>query len=193
VLGRGRDHRAGLPLVIHQYPSWTKAGYTLDEMLEMVRIPQVVCIKMGTRDMSRWLYDYERLKEAAPHVTIVTCHDEYLLPTLLEGADGALVGFAGFAPELIVQMVHAAMAGDLAGAREAQRLVAPLSRIIYNFGEPGCSAHQRMKCARWLMGKFPSMKMRRPLRDLSKVEVERIRAALQEIGIECPQRRTALV
>ena len=158
---------ANIKIVVHQYPSWTKAGYTLDEMLEMVKIPQVVCIKMGTRDMSRWLYDYERIRAASLHVTILTCHDEYLLPTLLEGADGALVGFAGFAPELIVQMVRAAMAGDLVEARQAQKLVVPLARIIYNFGEPGCSAHQRMKCARWLMGKFPSMRMRRPLRELS--------------------------
>lgn len=178
---------ADIKIIVHQYPAWTKAGYTLDEMLEMVKIPQVVCIKMGTRDMSRWLHDYQRIKAAAPHVTIVTCHDEYLLPTLLEGADGALVGFAGFAPELIVQMVHTALAGDLAGAREAQRLVAPLAQIIYNFGEPGCSAHQRMKAARWLMGKFPSMKMRRPLRDLTVNDVHRIRIALQRIGIECPQ------
>ncbi len=179
---------ANIKIVVHQYPSWTKAGYTLDEMLEMVKIPQVVCIKMGTRDMSRWLYDYERIRAASLHVTILTCHDEYLLPTLLEGADGALVGFAGFAPELIVQMVRAAMAGDLVEARQAQKLVVPLARIIYNFGEPGCSAHQRMKCARWLMGKFPSMRMRRPLRELSEAEVDRIRIALAKLGIECPQR-----
>ena len=80
---------ADIPIVIHQYPAWTKAGYTLAEMLEMVKLPQVVTIKMGTRDMARWLYDYEKLKAAAPHVSIVTCHDEFLLPTLLEGADGA--------------------------------------------------------------------------------------------------------
>ena len=27
-------------------------------MLEMVKIPRVVAIKMGTRDMARWLFDY---------------------------------------------------------------------------------------------------------------------------------------
>lgn len=173
---------ADVPIIVHQYPSWTKAGYTLAEMLEFVKLAQVVMIKMGTRDMARWLFDYEQLKLAAPHVSIVTCHDEYLLPTLLEAADGALVGFAGFVPELIVQMVHAALDGDFAGAREAQQLVAPLARIVYAFGEPGCGAHQRMKCARWLMGKFPSPHMRRPLRPLSAEQVARIRAGLEEIG-----------
>jgi 4-hydroxy-tetrahydrodipicolinate synthase len=174
---------ARIPIIVHQYPAWTKASYSLAEMLEIVKIPQVVCIKMGTRDMARWRFDYERLKEAAPHVTILTCHDEYLLPTLLEGSDGALVGFAGFVPELIVQQVRCALDADLAGARHAQKLVAPLARIVYSFGEPSGDAHQRMKCARWLMGKFPSMTMRRPLRPLSDKEVAGIRSALEAIGL----------
>ena len=78
---------ADIAIIVHQYHAWTKAGYSLDEMLEIVKIPQVVCIKMGTRDMSRQFYDYQRLKEAAPQISILTCHDEYLLPSLLEAAD----------------------------------------------------------------------------------------------------------
>ena len=176
---------ADISIIVHQYPAWTKAGYSLDEMLELVKIPQVVCIKMGTRDMARWRWDYEKLKEAAPDVPIITCHDEYLLATLLEGCDGALVGFAGFVPELIVEIVHCALNGDLAGAREAQKLVDPLARIVYSFGEPSGDAHQRMKCARWLIGKFPSPKMRRPLRDLDAEQVAKIRAGLEAIGYGC--------
>ena len=173
---------AGVDIIVHQYPAWTKAGYTLDEMLELVRLPEVVMIKMGTREMSRWLYDYEQLKAAAPHVSIVTCHDEYLLPTLVEAGDGALIGFGGFTPELMIDLVHACLDGDLARAKQAQCTVAPLARLIYNFGEPGCGAHQRMKVARWIMGKFPSPKFRRPIRPLSDVGIEEIRQQLQEIG-----------
>lgn len=159
-----------LPIILHQYPAWTKACYSLAEMLEIVKIPQVVMIKMGTRDMSRWRWDYLRLKEAAPHVSIVTCHDEYLLPTLLEGADGALVGFAGFVPDLIVRIVKAALAGDLEEANRARELVYPLSLLVYKFGEPSSNAHQRMKYAMTRMGKFPSELMRRPMPPLSEEE-----------------------
>jgi 4-hydroxy-tetrahydrodipicolinate synthase len=137
---------------------------------------------MGTRDMARWLYDYEQLKAAAPNVTIVTCHDEYLLPTLLEAGDGALIGFAGFAPELMVRLVDACVAGDLAAAKEAQRMVAPLARLIYNFGEPGCTAHQRMKVALWLIGKISSPVFRRPTRPLKSEQIDRIRRELEMIG-----------
>ena len=177
---------AEIDIVIHQYPSWTKVGYTLAEMLEMVKLPRVVCIKMGTRDMARWLYDYQQLKAAAPHVSIVTCHDEYLLPTLLEAGDGALIGFAGFAPELMVKLVDACVGGDLAAAKEAQKTVAPLARLIYNFGEPGCMAHQRMKIALWLMGRFSSPVFRRPTRPLKPAQVEAIRRELEAIGYVMP-------
>ncbi len=176
---------ADISIVVHQYPAWTKAGYSLPEMLEIVKLQQVVMIKMGTRDLARWRWDYEQLKEAAPHVTIVTCHDEFLLPTLVDGCDGALIGFAGFVPELMVEIVHAALDGDLPRAKEAQATVAPLARIVYNFGEPGCDAHQRMKVARWLMGKFPSPHFRRPVRPLAESEVDRIRAELEGIGYNC--------
>jgi 4-hydroxy-tetrahydrodipicolinate synthase len=176
-----------IPIIIHQYPAWTKAGYTLAEMLEMVKIPQVVMIKMGTRDMTRCRHDYEQLKTAAAHVSIVTCHDEFLLPSLLEGADGALIGFAGFVPELMIELVHAALEGDLVRSRKAQDLVAPLARLIYHSGEPGCEAHQRMKICRWLMGKFPTVCFRRPVRPLPAEEIDRLARELAALGFQCPR------
>jgi len=175
---------ADIDIVIHQYPAWTKAGYTLKEMLEMIKIPRVVCIKMGTRDMARWLWDYEQLKAARPDLSIITCHDEYLLPTLLEAGDGALIGFAGFAPQLMIELVHACLEGDLARAKTAQQTVAPLARLIYNFGEPGCGAHQRMKTAKWLLGEISSPVFRRPVRPLPEAEVQRLREGLQAIGLK---------
>ena len=63
---------------------------------------------------------------------------------------------------MIVELVQRALDGDLDGAREVQTKVEPLNRIVYAFGEPSSSAHRRMQCARWLLGKFPSPKMRRP-------------------------------
>ena len=138
---------ADIDIIVHQYPAWTKAGYTLKEMLEMIKIPHVVCIKMGPRDR-------------------------------------ALIGFAGFAPELMVKLVHACLDGDLKAAKKAQKTVAPLARLIYNFGEPGCGAHQRMKVAKWLMGTFSSPIFRRPLRPLSKEQIDGIRKGLHAIGLK---------
>lgn len=178
-----------IPVVVHQYPDWTKASYSLEELQHIVQIPGVVSVKMGTRNMARWLYDYESLKQTAEDVSIITCHDEFLLPTLLEAGDGALIGFAGFAPELMVDLVHATLDGDLPRAKRAERRVAPLARMIYQFGEPGCEAHQRMKVARWLMGQFPSPHVRRPLRPLDPWQVARIEDGLRQLNMACPNGR----
>ena len=98
--------------------------------------------------------------------------------------------FAGFAPELIVKLVHAALDSNLGAAREAQKVVDPLARVIYSFGEPSSEAHQRMKYARWLMGKFPSPLVRRPLRPLPPEKVELMRIQLESIGFTCRKERT---
>jgi len=173
---------AGIPIVLHQYPAWTKAAYSLAEMIEIAAIPQVVCIKMGTRDMARARFDYVRLKAAAPQVSVLTCHDEFLLPSLLEGADGALVGFAGYAPGLICELVDKALGGDLAGARAVREKVDALARAIYQFGEPSAEAHQRMKMAAFLTGKIRSPVVRPPLRPLRPETVEQIKRDLAEAG-----------
>ena len=87
----------------------------------------------------------------------------------------------------MIELVHAALEGDLARAKRAQRTVAPLARLIYNFGEPGCGAHQRMKVALWLMGKFCRPVFRRPVRPLPGQEVQRIAERLEAIRIQvCP-------
>jgi len=179
-VGQGAD----LPIIVHQYPAWTKACYSLDEMIAMAKIPQVVAIKMGTRDMARLGHDYRVLKREAPDVPILTCHDEYLLESLLAGADGALVGFAGFVPELVVELVRTALSGDLAGARRVQESVYPLAKLVYRFGEPSGDAHQRMKAAMTLQGRFPSMVVRPPLRPLSDDEMQRIKAELAAAGYQ---------
>lgn len=173
---------ADINIIVHQYPAWTKAGYTLDEMLEMVKLPQVVSIKMGTRDMARQWYDYQAVKQAAPHVSVLTCHDEYLLASLLEGADGALVGFAGYAPDLICQLTEHALNGDLAGARSIRERIDKICKAIYDFGEPSADAHQRMKMAAYLTGKLNSPVARPPLRPFDREQIERMRVELEEAG-----------
>lgn len=186
AVGYFEDVAAGadMPIIVHQYPNWTKATYTLDEMKALTRIEQVVAIKMGTRDMSRLGHEHRVLKEYAPDIPLLSCHDEYLLSSLLAGADGALVGFAGFVPELIIDLVHAALEGDYARAWTTQEVVYRLNKAVYRFGEPSSDAHQRMKIAMHLQGRFPSMHIRPPLRPLDKAEIRRIQADLDASGFD---------
>ncbi len=186
AVGYFEDVAAGvdIPLIVHQYPDWTKATYTLDEMLALTEIDRVVAIKMGTRNMARLGHEHRVLKERAPDIPLLSCHDEFLLSSLLAGADGALVGFAGFVPELIVDLVQAVLDGDYARAYATQEVVYRLNKCVYRFGEPSSEAHQRMKMAMFLQGRFPSRVMRPPLRPLDRTEIQRIQADLAASGFE---------
>ena len=175
---------ADIPIIVHQYPNWTKATYSLEEMISIGKIDQVVAIKMGSRDMSRLGHEYRILKQELPDIPQLSCHDEYLLASLLAGADGALVGFAGFVPELIIALVRAALSGDLAAANQVQEYIYLLNKMVYRFGEPSSDAHQRMKIAMTMQGRFPSMVVRPPLRPLADDEMERIRREVAESPYE---------
>ncbi|WP_142333058.1 dihydrodipicolinate synthase family protein, partial [Bacillus sp. AFS073361] len=100
-------------IVVHQYPTWTKSSYTTSQLLEMTEIPNVVAVKVGQRDMAQYEVDIRVLKKNAPDVALLTCHDEYLLPTLVQGIDGALVGFGCFVPDLIAELVKHVKNQDL--------------------------------------------------------------------------------
>jgi 4-hydroxy-tetrahydrodipicolinate synthase len=175
---------AGVPIIIHQYPAWTKASYSLEDLMACMRIGQVIAIKLGTRDMARQRYDYLALKKTNSEVSILTCHDEYLLASVLEGADGALVGFAGYAPDLICDLVSRALDGDLASAREIRERVDRIARAIYQFGEPSADAHQRMKMAAYLTGRISSPVVRPPLRPLDQTVIRALKTELEVAGEE---------
>ena len=95
---------SGLNLVAHIYPAWTKANYSSSLLGEISKLEWVSTIKLGTREMSQYARDIKAIRENGEGVTILTCHDEYLLASMVQGVDGALVGFASFIPDKIVEL-----------------------------------------------------------------------------------------
>ncbi len=166
---------SGLDLIAHVYPAWTRASYSTATMAELAKSPYLQAFKVGQRDMNKYAADVKAVRDADPTKAILTCHDEYLLSSLLSGSDGALVGFAGFVPELIIALVTASLSGNLAEANRLQETVYKFNKIVYRFGEPTSDAHQRMKIAMTMQGRFPSINVRPPLRKLSNTEMDRIR------------------
>lgn len=174
---------SGLDLVVHVYPSWCKASYAESTLAALTRLPWVRSIKLGTRDMNKYARDIRAVREADPTVTILTCHDEYLLPTMVQGVDGALVGFGSFIPDMITELYRLVCNGDMKSAMALQRRINPLKDAIYGSGEPTGDAHARMKVAMVMSGRLKSSVVQPPIRQPEPAEVERIRAALGEAGM----------
>jgi len=167
-------------LIVHIYPAWTKASYSSELLAELARIPGVTTMKIGTREMSKYDRDLAAVRAANPEVTMLTCHDEYLLASMVQGVDGALVGFASFIPDIIVDLYDAVCQGDLRRAQALQRRINPLKEVVYASGEPSGDAHARMKTAMMFAGRLRANYTRPPVTPPSGAMLERIRKAVEE-------------
>src|SRR5678815_4962228 len=109
--------------------------------------------------------------------SILTCHDEYLLASMVQGVDGALVGFATFIPQLIGDLWAAVKAGDLREAMAVQATITPLKDAVYGGGEPTGEAHARMKAGMVLAGVIDDPTPRPPTEPPTEAELDALRAA----------------
>lgn len=167
-------------IIIHLYPCSTKAFYPVETILKLAKIGTVKALKIGTRDMGLYEKDIRILKRQCPQLSILTCHDEYLLTSMYVGVDGALVGFAGCIPELICDAWKNIKKDEFRQSREIQEKIFPVAEAIYGIGQPSGEAHARMKEALYQRGIFSSALMREPVLPLSRDEKRKVRIALDE-------------
>jgi 4-hydroxy-tetrahydrodipicolinate synthase len=173
----------GLDLIAHVYPAWTRASYTTAVMADLARMPAVQAFKVGQRDMNKYAADVAAVRAADPSKALLTCHDEYLLASMVQGVDGALVGFATFIPNLIADLWQAVRDGDLHRAMAIQAVITPLKDAVYGGGEPTGEAHARMKAGMWLAGVIDDPTVRPPTEAPSDREMEQLRAAVAQAGL----------
>jgi 4-hydroxy-tetrahydrodipicolinate synthase len=174
---------SGLDLIAHVYPAWTRASYSTGVMADLARHPAVAAFKVGQRDMNKYAADIAAVRAANPAKAILTCHDEYLLASMVQGVDGALVGFATFIPNLIADLWEAVKAGDLKRAMAIQAVITPLKDAVYGGGEPTGEAHARMKAGMWLAGVIDSPTVRPPTEAPTEAEMAALRAAVAQAGL----------
>lgn len=173
----------GLDLIAHVYPAWTRASYSTAVMADLARLPYLQAFKVGQRDMNKYAADIKAVRDADPTKAILTCHDEYLLASMVQGVDGALVGFATFIPGLINDLWEAVKAGDLKHAMQVQALITPLKDAVYGGGEPTGEAHARMKMGMYLAGVLDAPTVRPPTEAPDEQEIARLRAAVANAGL----------
>jgi 4-hydroxy-tetrahydrodipicolinate synthase len=173
----------GLDLVAHVYPAWTRASYSSATLAQLAKLPYLKAFKVGQRDMNKYASDIKAIRDADPSKVILTCHDEYLLASMVQGIDGALVGFATFIPGLINDLLQAVKVGDLKRAMQIQDVITPLKDAVYGAGEPTGEAHARMKMGMYLAGVLDSPTVRPPTEPPSEDDMAALRAAVANAGL----------
>ncbi len=172
---------AGLPEILFQYPDNTKATYDLKTQLELAALPGVFYTKNGVRNMRRWDTEIPVLRNEFPELTIMSCHDEYLLHTMFD-VDGLLVGYGNIAPELLIKLLKAGQAKDYPAARALHDQLMPVTKSVYHRGShmEGTVALKEALVAR---GVLEHATVRSPLLPLAEGAHEEIAAALASAGL----------
>ncbi len=171
----------GLQTILFQYPDATKASYDLDTQLEIAAQPGCVATKNGVRNMKRWYVEIPELKKAQPDLQILSCHDEWLLPTMFD-VDGLLVGYGNIAPELLIELIKAGKAQDYPTARKVFEQLLPVTRAVYHRGSH-MEGTVALKIGLRYRGLLDNATIREPLKDLGAQAEREIEAAFDAAGI----------
>ena len=149
-------------------------GYNTD-LLKKQGLPEPKCWK----DLIKPVYK-GKIQVANPNAS-GTAYT--LLATMVQGVDGALVGFATFIPALISDLWEAVKAGDLKRAMQIQDVITPLKDAVYGGGEPTGEAHARMKAGMYLAGVIDAPTVRPPTEAPTETEMQALRAAVANAGL----------
>jgi len=172
---------SGLQCILFQYPDATKASYDLETQLAIAAQEGVVATKNGVRNMKRWYVEIPELKKAQPDLQILSCHDEWLLPTMFD-VDGLLVGYGNIAPELLIDLIKAGKAQDYTAARKVFEQLLPVTRAVYHRGSH-MEGTVALKIGLRYRGILDNATIREPLKDLGAEAEREIEAAFEAAGI----------
>ena len=170
-----------LPLILFQLqPALGGVIYSSEALSRLLEIDNVVALKEASFDALQFARTKTLIEQADRPITLLTGNDNFILHSLILGAEGALIGFGTLATALQVQMYEAALARDYETAFALSNILQPLADAI--FAPPVSTYRARAKEALRLLGVIPNAIVRPPLLALDTNERARVRQSLIRAG-----------
>ena len=163
-----------LPMILYNVPGRTVADMGNDTTLRLSQVPGIVGIKDATGNMERGADLIKRVPEG---FALYSGDDASALAFILLGGQGTISVTANVAPRLMHEMCSAALAGNLAKAREINSRLLGLHRHLFVEANP--------IPVKWAVSRMGLMEegIRLPLTPLSSEYHERVLQAMREAGI----------
>lgn len=119
-----------LPFLLYDFPSLSGTPLSAAVVERVVtEVPHCAGIKLSGPELRVAHGIIRRVKPVRPDFGVMIGAVDLVLPGLLAGADGTIAAVANVAPHVLVQLVEAFEAGDLATARQLHRRVLELLAI----------------------------------------------------------------
>ncbi len=163
-----------IPIIIYNIPGRCAVDMTVETMARLAKLPNIVGVKDATNDPARPL----RTRLAiGPEFRLLSGEDATVTAFLAQGGHGCISVTANVAPRLCAQLHEAWQKGELDRVWELRDRLMPLHEALFVETSPA-----PVKYAASLLGKSAA-DVRLPLAPCSAAAQERVRAALERVGM----------
>ena len=159
------------PIVVYNIPQRVVLNLDPDTLTELAEIPNVQYVKQATTDL-----DQARRIVSESGLILLAGGDELLLPFLELGAKGGILVYTHIVGPRVRELVTRFEAGDLEGAREIERELAPIIEAL------AVANPIPVKAALNMLGHDVGGH-RLPLVEATEAEKAALRGALERAGI----------
>ena len=170
--------KVDLPVILYNVPGRTVADMATETTIRLAKVPGIVGIKDATGNLDRGIQLIAGLEEAGcKDFAVYSGDDPTALLLMMMGGRGNISVTANVAPKLMHELCVAAMAGDVARAKEIQFKLLPVHKAMFVEANP-----IPVKWALTAMGKMkPGIRL--PLTTLVGSAQEQVKQALIGAGL----------
>jgi 4-hydroxy-tetrahydrodipicolinate synthase len=163
-----------MPHIVYNVPGRTVADLQNDTVLRLAEVPNIVGIKDATANLERGA---EILRRKPKTFRVYSGDDGTALALMLLGGDGVISVTSNVAPRLMHDMCKAALAGNIAGAREVNNKLQALHRHLF------CEANPIP--VKWAVRELGLIAggIRLPLTPLAEEFHKQVREAMRQAGV----------
>jgi 4-hydroxy-tetrahydrodipicolinate synthase len=164
-----------LPVMVYNVPGRTAVNITPETMASLSEIDNIVALKeaAGSADQAA-----EMVRAVGGRVTVYSGDDSLTLPMMAVGAQGVVSVVSHVAGREIAEMIAAFVGGDVARAATLHIRLLPLFKGLFLTTNP-----IPVKAALRLQG-FDTGGLRLPLVEATPKEIDAVRRAMVEAGVE---------
>lgn len=163
-----------IPMILYNVPGRTVADMQPDTALRLALIENIVGIKEATGNIGRACYLFKHVPE---NFAVYSGDDPTAMAFLLCGGHGVISVTANVAPKMFADMCHAALRGDIAGARSLNDKLQRLHGDLFCEPSPAPT-----KWALSQIGKINPV-CRLPITELTEAGQTIVTAAMREAGL----------
>jgi 4-hydroxy-tetrahydrodipicolinate synthase len=125
--------QVGLPVVVYNVPGRTGSNILASTTLKLAEVPNIVAVKEASGDLGQMM---EIIRSRPAEFRVLSGDDAITLALIACGGDGVVSVVSNEMPGMMSAMTNAALAGDLAAARDLHYKMLPLMNANFVESNP---------------------------------------------------------